>query len=201
MEKKIKNDERWRERVQKFERIRVGDILANDRNAKNHPKKQNDAVSQSLDAIGKAGTLMAYYSARNGGNLTLWDGHARQGLNQNEIWWVAITDLTDAEADQMLLTYDPIAAMAEWDKELLSQLLDANDTLGGDLAALADNIAAGSGLFGDTDYSKKNNEIDIESISDLVVLELRFKLDDYLFVKKALGENAEDSIIKILKNV
>ena len=151
MEKKIKNDERWRERVQKFERIRVGDILANDRNAKNHPKKQNDAVSQSLDTIGKAGTLMAYYSARNGGNLTLWDGHARQGLNQNEIWWVAITDLTDAEADQMLLTYDPIAAMAEWDKELLSQLLDANDTLGGDLAALADNIAAGSGLFGDTD--------------------------------------------------
>ena len=76
MEKKIKNDERWRERVQKFERIRVGDILANDRNAKNHPKKQNDAVSQSLDTIGKAGTLMAYYSARNGGNLTLWDGHA-----------------------------------------------------------------------------------------------------------------------------
>lgn len=201
MEKKIKNDERWRERVQKFERIRVGDILANDRNAKNHPKKQNDAVSQSLDTIGKAGTLMAYYSARNGGNLTLWDGHARQGLNQNEIWWVAITDLTDAEADQMLLTYDPIAAMAEWDKELLERLIDANDTLGGDLAALADNIAAGSGLFGDTDYSKKNNEIDIESISDLVVLELRFKLDDYLFVKKALGENAEDSIIKILKNV
>lgn len=201
MEKKIKNDERWRERVQKFERIRVGDILANDRNAKNHPKKQNDAVSQSLDTIGKAGTLMAYYSARNGGNLTLWDGHARQGLNQNEIWWVAITDLTDAEADQMLLTYDPIAAMAEWDKELLSQLLDANDTLSGDLAALADNIAAGSGLFGDTDYSKKNNEIDVKSLSDLVVLELRFSLDDYLFVKKALGENAEASIIKILKNV
>ena len=116
--KKNKNDERWRERVQKIERVRVGDILANGRNAKKHPKKQTDAVTQSLDSIGKAATLMAYYSERNGGNLTLWDGHARQGLNQDELWWVAITDLTDAEADQMRLTFDPRAAMAEWDKEI-----------------------------------------------------------------------------------
>ena len=142
MEKKIKNDERWRERVQKFERIRVGDILANGRNAKKHPKKQTDAVAQSLDSIGKAAALMAYYSERNGGKLTLWDGHARQGLNQSEIWWVAVTDLTDAEADQMLLTYDPLAAMAEWDKELLAQLMDANDALSGELAAMAADIWA-----------------------------------------------------------
>lgn len=136
----------WQERIKEVKQIAVGDIIANPQNAKLHPSKQKNAVRQSLETIGKAGVLMAYYSERNGGKLTLWDGHARQGLNPQEIWHVAITDLNDREADQMLLTYAPLLAMAEWDKQLTEQLLNLNDDLTGELMELASDIGDAAGV-------------------------------------------------------
>lgn len=59
-----------------------------------------------LEEIGQAGELLAYHSARAGGKLVLVDGHLRSTEFSGEEWDVAITDLTDEEADKLLVAHD-----------------------------------------------------------------------------------------------
>lgn len=75
--------------------------------------------------VGIIQPLIAYYSAREGGALTLIDGHLRRGLGHS--WPVIITDLTDEEADLMLATLHPLGDMAEVDDKTLAHLLESID--------------------------------------------------------------------------
>lgn len=111
----------WRDRIVEVKRMKVRDILAHERNPKKHPKPQADAMRGMLNEVGKADVLRAYYD--EAGKLKLWDGHLRQGLDPDQEWWIAITDLTEDEARLMLVAFDPIAALAERDADLLAGLL------------------------------------------------------------------------------
>jgi hypothetical protein len=76
-----------------------------------------------VQEIGFAGAELSYYSARNSGALTLIDGHMLQEeVGDTEIPCL-ITDLTDEEADKLLLTYDALAGLAEADTTKLDSLL------------------------------------------------------------------------------
>ena len=75
--------------------------------------------------IGQAGELLAYHSARDGGKLTLINGHKRSADFPAATWDVAITDLDDAEADKLLAVLDPITNMAVPNMEKLSALCDS----------------------------------------------------------------------------
>jgi DNA modification methylase len=57
------------------------------------------------------------------GRLQLIDGHLRAETTPNATVPVLILDVTESEADKILLTLDPLAAMAEADTEKISQLL------------------------------------------------------------------------------
>lgn len=138
---------RLEDRLLRVERMRVGDIAAHARNPKRHPVRQQDALKETLRTLGQADVLKAYHSERNGGALTLYDGHARQGLDPEQEWHVAIFDLTDAEADDWLRYADPIAALAEVDNAILASLLEDASTDSTLLAALLSERAAGAGLF------------------------------------------------------
>lgn len=111
----------WRDRIVEVKRMRVRDIAAHGMNPKRHPTGQKDAMRGMLNEVGKADVLRAYRD--ESGSLKLWDGHLRQGLDLDQEWWVAITDLTEAEAKLMLVAFDPIAALAEQDTEKLEELL------------------------------------------------------------------------------
>ncbi len=115
---------RIRDRIVEFKRVPVDELRDNERNWRLHPYSQKVALQESLEAIGIADALIAYYSKRNGGKLTLIDGHLRSGDNNDVDWPTLITDLTDEEADLLLATLDPIAAMAETDAEPLRSLID-----------------------------------------------------------------------------
>lgn len=149
----------WKDRIVEIKQMRVGELSANPHNAKIHTKKQKDALTQSLKMIGKAGVLMAYPSDRHGGRLVLWDGHARQELNPDEVWYVAITNMTDQEADQLLLTYDPIAAMAEWDKELAKSLIDMTSHLDSALAEMVLDIASDAGIVAEGEEDDRYTDL------------------------------------------
>ena len=57
------------------------------------------------------------------GKLILIDGHLRAATTPKAVVPVLVLDVTEAEADKILLTFDPISAMAQADKDQLEGLL------------------------------------------------------------------------------
>lgn len=123
MSKPKKVSAQLRNRVVERRRMRVGELLPNERNPRRHPQLQRDALTDVLHEVGQVGELYAYPSERAGGKLVLIDGHLRRDLNPDQEWDVAITDLSDTEAAKVLATYDPLAALAERDDAAWTALL------------------------------------------------------------------------------
>lgn len=111
-----------RDRIKEFRRVPSSELDDNGKNWRTHPYAQTRAMGEILESVGIAGALLAYYSERNGGKLTLIDGHERKGHEAD--WPTLILDVDDDEADKLLATHDPIAAMAEADAGKLNELLD-----------------------------------------------------------------------------
>ncbi len=118
----------FRDRIIEVKKVKSRELLDNEGNWRLHPDAQRETMTGVLNEVGKADVLLAYYSARNNNQLTLFDGHLRKALDADEEWTVAITDLSDAEADKMLLVLDPLAAMAEMNKARLLDLTDRVNT-------------------------------------------------------------------------
>lgn len=109
-------------RVVEKRRIRSEELLGNSANWRTHPDDQANALTGLLTQIGQVQGLVAYYSERNGGKLTLIDGHLRRDLDPDLEWDVSITDLNDAEADLIMTVLDPLSAMAGVDAKKLDEL-------------------------------------------------------------------------------
>ena len=110
-----------RNRVVGVEKVKASDLRANPKNWRKHPPQQRAALSRLLDEVGDVGILTAVRGAD--GVLTLLDGHLRAGLRRDDVVDVAVLDLNEREADLVLATYDPLAAMAVADMEGLTALL------------------------------------------------------------------------------
>jgi hypothetical protein len=101
--------ERMRDRVVELIRVRAGELAPNPANWRRHPERQRAALRGLLRQIGYADALLA---RREGDRLVLIDGHLRQSLDPNQVVPVLVLDLDEAEAEVLLLTLDPLAAMA-----------------------------------------------------------------------------------------
>lgn len=119
-----------RDRIKEFRRVPADEIKLNPRNWRLHPYAQRKAIAESLERIGMADALLAYYSQRDNGALTLINGHARLEELPDDEWPVLILDVDDDEADLLLTTLDPMTYMAESDEGLLSELLDDIGSVG-----------------------------------------------------------------------
>lgn len=139
----------WRDRIVEVQRLRVGDILPHPLQHKTHPDKQKEMLQSNLQETGKVDVLRAYYSERNQGRLTFFDGHGRRGLAPDEIWHVAICDLSDAEADRELHVFDAITGYAQIEAEALDRLLREVGTGEASLQALLADLAQEAGLYQD----------------------------------------------------
>jgi hypothetical protein len=111
-----------RDRIQDFRRVPARELLDNHGNPRCHPQAQRDALRGVLEQVGIAAALVAYHSERNGGKLTLIDGHLRK-QDYDLDWPTLILDVSDAEADLLLATHDPLVALAEYDRPKLQALL------------------------------------------------------------------------------
>lgn len=118
----------FRDRIVEVRKIKAQELIDNDGNWRVHPDAQKESMTGILNEVGKADVLLAYPSERAGGALTLFDGHLRKNIDPGEEWTVAVTDLTDAEADKMLLILDPLAAMAEMNARRVIELTDRVNT-------------------------------------------------------------------------
>lgn len=133
-----------RNRIKELRILQPGEYDPNPRNWRAHPQQQRDALRGILADIGIADTLVAYYSARAEGRLVLIDGHERATVEA--AWPALILDVTDEEADKLLATLDPLAAMAETQGDKLEQLLADVSTDSPALAQMLTNLAESAGI-------------------------------------------------------
>lgn len=156
----------WSNRIVETRVVSAEELRANPKNWRMHPVQQQMAIRGLLSEVGIVAPLMAYHSERAGGALTLIDGHLR--LELGGAWPATILDVTDEEADLILLAYDPITSMAEADKGLLEDLLDTVETDNEALRELMELVAKDAGIAVDSD-EMQDAEAQIDRAEELRV--------------------------------
>ena len=109
-----------RDRVKELRRVPASELRANPKNWRRHPPSQEAALRGVLEDIGFADAVIA---RETDDGLELIDGHLRQEVMGDQSIPVLIVDVTEEEADKMLLTLDPLAMMAHADTDQLLHLL------------------------------------------------------------------------------
>ena len=98
-----------------------------------HPDLQRAALPALYEEVGFARSLLAYELPD--GRLKLIDGHLRRDLDPDMEVDVEILDVNDEEARALLLSIDPLAALAETQDQLHQRLLELTPPVPEDLQA------------------------------------------------------------------
>lgn len=123
-----------RNRVKELRHVPASDLRPNPKNWRTHPKAQQDALRGILAEVGMADAVLA--RELPDGSLMLIDGHLRAETAADSKVPVLVLDVNEAEADKLLATLDPLAAMAGKDAEQLASLLEQLKEQDDNLAAL-----------------------------------------------------------------
>ena len=136
----------YRNRIKALEYVDAADLTAHPGNWREHPAAQAEALKGVLSEVGIAGALLAYRSERQGGALVVIDGHLRKDAAPQK-WPVLILDVSDSEADYILSTHDPLAAMATADAGALDALLSSVQSGEAAVQSMLAELAEGAGLY------------------------------------------------------
>ena len=129
----------FRDRIRELRRVRARDLVPNPRNWRRHPARQAAALRSVLEEVGYADALLA--RELPDGRLMLVDGHLRAETTPDQEVPVLVLDVDEAEANKLLATLDPLAAMAETDKLALKDLASLIQTNSAELRELLDGTA------------------------------------------------------------
>src|SRR5438876_3565816 len=122
-----------RNRIKDHRRVRAGDLIPHELNFRTHPEHQKAALQALYAEVGFARSLLAYELPD--GRLKLLDGHLRRDLDPDMEVDVEVLDVSDAEARALLLSIDPLAALAETQTQLHDRLRELTPTASPDLRA------------------------------------------------------------------
>lgn len=128
-----------RDRIKELRRVPAAALRPNPRNWRTHPDAQREALRAMLAEVGYADALLA--RELDDGSLELVDGHLRAETTPEAIVPVLVLDVTAEEADKILLTLDPLAALAGLDQDRLADLLDTTMFASPHLEQLLDGLA------------------------------------------------------------
>jgi DNA modification methylase len=158
-----------RDRIKELRRVRASELVPNLKNWRRHPRAQAEALKGLLAEIGYADALLA--RELPDGKLLLIDGHLRKETTPNQEVPVLVLDVTEAEADKILLTLDPLAGMAEGDQTAVEALLETVRTDSRAVASLFERIA------GQTAWQTLNDPVEIVEVPARIdqAAELRVK--------------------------
>jgi DNA modification methylase len=110
-----------RDRILGFRRVKAHELLEHPKRWREHPEPQRSVLREHLERIGYADALLAREGPEG---LVLIDGHLRKELTPEQDVPVLVLDLTEEEAEQLLVSLDPLAQMAIADEEALASLLE-----------------------------------------------------------------------------
>ena len=133
-----------RDRIKELRRVSAGELRPHPQNWRTHPDAQRESLRGVLEEIGYADALLA--RELPDGGLELIDGHLRAEMTPDTLVPVLVLDVSEAEAAKILVTLDPLAALAEADAAKLDQVLRQVETGSPAVADLLDKLAAGAGL-------------------------------------------------------
>jgi len=129
----------WKNRIIETAEMKVSDLKANPKNWRKHPTAQQNALAGILDEVG---WVQQVIWNRQTGHLV--DGHLRVELaakRKEKTIPVNVVDLSPEEEAMILATFDPIAAMAEADRQMLQGLMESIETEDEQIQALLESIA------------------------------------------------------------
>src|SRR6266852_3591928 len=115
-----------RNRIKAHRRVRAGDLVPHELNFRLHPEAQRAALRDLYQEVGFARSLLAYELPD--GRLKLIDGHLRRDLDPDLEVDVEVLDVSDEEARALLLSIDPLAALAETQEQLHERLRELTPT-------------------------------------------------------------------------
>jgi hypothetical protein len=141
-----------RDRIKELRRVRADELRPHPQNWRTHPEAQREALRGVLEEVGYADALLAR-ELPNGG-LELIDGHLRAEITPETLVPVLVLDVSEAEAAKILVTLDPLAALAEADAAKLDQILRQVETGSSAVADLLGKLAGDAGLS----YGEKGEE-------------------------------------------
>jgi DNA modification methylase len=111
-----------RDRIRELRRVRAHDLVPHPKNWRVHPRVQKDAMRALLSEIGFADAVLV--RELPDGRFMIVDGHLRAELNPDTEIPALVLDLTEAEAEKLLLTLDPLTSLAESDTARIQTLLE-----------------------------------------------------------------------------
>lgn len=174
-----------RNRVVGLQHVPARSLRPNPRNWRTHSKQQRDVLRGLLAEVGFAAPVIARRC--EDGSLQLIDGHLRSEELGDAVVPVVVLDVTAAEADKLLVTMDPLAALAGQDDARLAELLsevttDSAAVMGmlGELYKLPEEGATGDGSAPGVDETAKLThayEIVISCATEQEQLELLERLN------------------------
>jgi hypothetical protein len=132
-----------RDRIKELRRVPAAELIPNPKNWRVHPEAQQDGLRAMLERVGYADAVIA---RETDAGLMLIDGHLRAEITPDAIVPVLVTDLTEAEADEVLATLDPLAALAEPDVDQLVKLLGGIEEPDESIQALLEDIGDSYGF-------------------------------------------------------
>lgn len=162
-----------RDRIKELRRVKASELVPNPKNWRTHPKEQQDALRGLLAEVGYADALLA--RELPDGGLMLLDGHLRAETAPDQVVPVLILDVDQSEADKILATLDPLAAMAGASTERLDALLHQIDTDSEPLQRMLADLAEEHGLAftadgsdaDDVPLSAEGEEVEVEDLEGL----------------------------------
>jgi len=127
----------YRDRIKELKRVKAGELSASPHNWRRHPEHQKEALRSVLDTVGYADAILVREVSTG---YEIIDGHLRTSLDEEQMVPILVLDVNEDEAKRLLLTLDPIAALAESNEIQLASLINElpfdNDALNEMLAAL-----------------------------------------------------------------
>ena len=132
-----------KDRIKEFKRVPASELIPNPKNWRTHPDSQADALKGILAEVGWADACLVMETEDG---LQLIDGHLRAEVAPDSMIPVLVLDVTPEEADKILATHDPLAAMAEANAEKLEALLDEMETDSEAMMAMLDQLKEEVGI-------------------------------------------------------
>jgi hypothetical protein len=122
-----------RNRIKGHRRVRAGDLVPHEWNFRLHPDVQRAGLAALYREVGFARSLLAYELPD--GRLKLIDGHLRRDLDPDMEVEVEVLDVSEDEARALLLSIDPLAALAGTQEQLRDRLQELTPAVSPDLQA------------------------------------------------------------------
>jgi len=118
--KQTATEDRYRSRIREFvPSYPTSQLIEHPENWRVHPETQKRLLSSLMARHGKIDAILCYDSQKYGGRVII-DGHQRSGMDES--FPVLVLDVTDEEAKEILLTYNPLAEMAEANQDQVEAL-------------------------------------------------------------------------------